>query len=54
MKPAPPPAIPGKTEAERFDNAVRTVFSVPKAEIDRREAEWQQTQTNGKPPKPGR
>jgi hypothetical protein len=31
MKPIPPPAIPGKTEWERFDNAMRKVLSVPKA-----------------------
>jgi hypothetical protein len=48
MKPLQPPPIPGKTEAKRFDNALRTVFSVPKAEIDRREAEWQREQ-NHKP-----
>jgi len=30
MKPAPPPNVPGNTEAERFDNALRKVFSVPK------------------------
>ena len=44
MKPLPPPAVPGNTDAERFDNAVRTMFSVPKVEIERREAEWKQTQ----------
>jgi hypothetical protein len=41
MKPLPPPEVPGKTESEKFDNAVRTIFSVPKAEIEKREAEWQ-------------
>jgi hypothetical protein len=29
MNPHPAPQIPGKTEWERFDNAVRKVFSVP-------------------------
>jgi hypothetical protein len=30
MKPAPAPRVPGNTEAERFDNAVRQVLSVSK------------------------
>jgi hypothetical protein len=30
MKPAPAPHVPGKTEAERFDYAVRKIFSVSK------------------------
>ena len=44
MKPLPAPPVPGNTDAERFDNAVRTAFTVPKVEIDRREAQWQKTQ----------
>lgn len=44
MKPLPAPPVPGDTDAERFDNAVRTAFIVPKAEIERREAEWQREQ----------
>jgi hypothetical protein len=46
MKPLPAPPVPGKTEAERFDNAVRKTFTVSKGEMQRREAEWQRT--NGK------
>jgi hypothetical protein len=30
MKPAPPPEVPGNTDAERMDNAVRKFISVPK------------------------
>ena len=30
MKPAPPPRVPGNTEAERMDNAVRKLFTVSK------------------------
>ncbi len=30
MKPHPAPPVPGNTEAERFDNAVRKMFSVSK------------------------
>jgi hypothetical protein len=38
MKPAPAPHVPGNTEAERFDNAVRKVFSVSKADYLKEEA----------------
>ena len=37
-KPAPPPYVPGNTEAERFDNAVRKMFSVSKEDVLREEA----------------
>lgn len=30
MKPLPPPNVPGNTEAERMDNAVRKLFTVSK------------------------
>jgi hypothetical protein len=30
MKTLPVPNVPGETEAERMDNAVRRMFSVPK------------------------
>ncbi|HEY6352492.1 MAG TPA: hypothetical protein VI636_24095 [Candidatus Angelobacter sp.] len=33
MKPLPPPNVPGKTEFERFDNAVRQVLTVSKADL---------------------
>ena len=51
MNPKPPPVIPGSTDAERFDNAVRKTFTVSKEEIERREAEWQRTQSGKKSPK---
>jgi hypothetical protein len=38
MKPAPAPNIPGNTEFERFDNAVRRLLSVPKAVFLKEEA----------------
>ena len=41
MKPLPAPNVPGKTEFERFDNAVRKIFTVSKEEMQRREAEWE-------------
>jgi hypothetical protein len=49
MKPLPAPTVPGNTEAERFDNAVRKTFTVSKEEMQRRGAEWQRSQ--GKKPK---
>lgn len=39
MKPLPPPYVPGTTDAERMDNAVRKMFSVSKADVLKREAE---------------
>jgi hypothetical protein len=39
MNPLPVPKVPGKTEFERFDNAVRQVLSVPKEQLLRREAQ---------------
>jgi hypothetical protein len=43
MKPLLAPPVPGSTDAERFDNAVRKTFTVFKEEMQRREAEWQKT-----------
>lgn len=37
MKPLPGPVLPGKTEFERFDNAVRQVLTVSKSELLKRE-----------------
>jgi hypothetical protein len=37
MNPLPAPNVPGKTEFERFDNAVRQVLSVSKEELLKRE-----------------
>ena len=38
MKPLPPPHVPGNTEAERMDNAVRKMFTVSKADVLKHEA----------------
>jgi hypothetical protein len=38
MKPLPAPRVPGDTEAERFDNAVRKMFTVSKEELLKVEA----------------
>jgi hypothetical protein len=49
-----PPKVPGNTETERFDNAVRKTFTVSKEEMQRREAEWQKVQESKKPRPAGR
>lgn len=38
MKPLPPPNVPGTTEAERMDYAVRALLNTPKAAYDAQEA----------------
>jgi len=38
MKPEPPPKVPGKTEWQRFDNAVRSALNVSKEDILKEEA----------------
>lgn len=52
MKPLPAPPVPGKTEAERFENAVFKTFTVSREEMQRREAEWKRTHEK-KPDKKG-
>jgi hypothetical protein len=42
MKPLPAPHVPGNTEFERFDNAVRQILTVSKEDVLRREAEEKQ------------
>jgi hypothetical protein len=48
MKPLPAPNVPGNTEAERFDNAVRKMFSVSKEELLKREAKWKRARARKK------
>ena len=38
MKPLPAPNVPGNTEADRFDNAVRRMFSVSKETLVKQDA----------------
>jgi len=45
MKPLPAPNVPGKTEFERFDNAVRRILTVSKQDVLRREAAESQAET---------
>ena len=48
MKPLPAPHVPGNTEAERFDNAVRKMFSVSKEELLKLEAKWKRARARKK------
>ena len=48
MKPEPAPSVPGKTEFERFDNAVRKLLTVSKEELLKREAEWKRKRAQKK------
>jgi hypothetical protein len=48
MKPLPAPEIPGKTEFERFDNAVRQVLTISKEELLRREEAEKKEKPKGK------
>ncbi|HTW64896.1 MAG TPA: hypothetical protein VME17_09790 [Bryobacteraceae bacterium] len=49
MKPANPPIdVPGCTPFQKMDNLFRAVVAVPKAEIDRREQEWQKQRDRNK------
>jgi hypothetical protein len=51
MKPLPAPHVPGKTEFERFDNAMRQVLSVSKEELLKREARSKQARERKRRPK---
>ncbi len=48
MKPAPAPHVPGNTEAERMDNAVRKMFTVSKEDVLKEEAKWKRAQARRK------
>ena len=53
MKPAPAPDMPGNTEFERFDNAVRKVLTVSKEELLKEEAKWKRARPRKKRAKGG-
>ena len=44
MKPQPAPSIPGNSDAERFDNAVRKMFTITKEDLLKEEAMWKREQ----------
>jgi hypothetical protein len=48
MKPLPAPHVPGRTESERFDNALRQVFSVSKDDLLKRESADKKSRTRKK------
>jgi hypothetical protein len=48
MRPLAAPPVTGNTEAERFDNAIRRIFSVSKDELLKREVKWKRTQARKK------
>ena len=48
MKPLPPPNVPGNTEAERFDYAVRKMFSVSKEDVLEEEAKQRKARAKRK------
>lgn len=53
MKPLPAPNVPGNTDAERMDNALRTVLSVSKADLLKAEAAWKRGRARKKRAKKG-
>jgi hypothetical protein len=48
MKPLPAPPVPGDTDAERFDNAVRKLFTVSKEDLLKEEAKWNRARARKK------
>jgi hypothetical protein len=53
MKTQPAPQVPGDTDKERFDSALRKMFTVTKEEMRRREAEWRKIQDGKTQPEIG-
>lgn len=53
MKPAPAPKVPGDTEAERFDNAVKKLFTVSKGDYLKEEARLKKLRERKKRTKKG-
>jgi hypothetical protein len=51
VNPLPAPKVPGKTEFERFDNAMRQVLAVSKEELLKREAQYRKERGKKRRPK---
>lgn len=51
MKPLPAPNVPGRTESERFDNALRHVFTVSKEDLLKKETKEKRKRQRQKPDK---
>ena len=52
MKPSLAPHVPGNTEAERMSNALRTVLTVSKADLLKKEASVKRTNDKKRIAKP--
>ena len=48
MKPLPAPDVPGDSEAERMDNAVRKFLSVSKDDLLKEEKKWKRSKARKK------
>ena len=48
MKPAPAPNVPGDTDAERMDNALRKILTVSKDDLLKEEAKWKRARARKK------
>jgi hypothetical protein len=48
MKPRPAPSVPGNTEAERMDNAIRMLFRASKEEFVKQETKHKRTKERKK------
>jgi hypothetical protein len=48
MKPLPAPNVPGNTDAERMDNALRKILTVSKADLLKEETKWKRTRARRK------
>jgi hypothetical protein len=48
MKPLPPPEVPGNTEFEKFDSAVRKMFTVSKEDVLKEEEKWKRARARKK------
>jgi hypothetical protein len=47
-KSLPAPNVPGNTDAERMDNALRKILTVSKADLLKEEAKWKRMRTRKK------
>jgi hypothetical protein len=48
MKPLPAPNVPGSTEAERMDNALRKILTVSKEDLVKEEEKWKRARARKK------
>jgi hypothetical protein len=53
MKPQPPPNVPGNTEAEKFDSAVKKLFTVSKEAYLKEEAKRARASAKRRPKSSG-